>query len=209
MEEVDIYIKPIEKVQMIQKREVLLRDVAEVFVGGQTKGEAEKIVVFQIPSDRKKTYLLSVIDLIRALNQKYPDATVSNVGEMDILIEYLPKAKEKAKLWTLAKVTFVSLTLFIGAATTIMCFHSDVQLPLVFQNIYYIFFGENREMSALISVPYSIGLGVGIIIFFNHFSKVSLTEDPTPIEIEMTTYEKETNASVIDFLGRRKGGGEK
>ena len=194
---------------MVQKREVLLRDVAEVFVGGQTKGEAEKIVVFQIPSDRKKTYLLSVIDLIQALNQKYPDATVSNVGEMDILIEYLPKEEKKTKGWTLIKVAFVSLILFIGAATTIMCFHTDVQLPLIFQNIYYIFFGENREMPALLSIPYSIGLGLGIIIFFNHFSKVSLTEDPTPIEIEMTTYEKETNVSVIDFLGRRKGGGEK
>lgn len=205
----DIYIKPVEKVQIVQKREVLLRDVAEVFVGGQTAGEAEKIVVFQIPSDRKKTYLLSVIDLIQALNQRYPDATVSNVGEMDILIEYLPKKEEKIKFWTLAKVVFVSLILFIGAATTIMCFHTDVQLPLIFQNIYYIFFGENREMPALLSIPYSIGLGLGIIIFFNHFSKVSLTEDPTPIEIEMTTYEKETNASVIDFLGRRKGGGEK
>lgn len=209
MEKVDIYIKPMEKVQMVQKREVLLRDVAEVFVGGQTKGEAEKIVVFQIPSDRKKTYLLSVIDLIQALNQKYPDATVSNVGEMDILIEYLPREEKKTKGWTLIKVAFVSLILFIGAATTIMCFHTDVQLPLIFQNIYYIFFGENREMPALLSIPYSIGLGLGIIIFFNHFSKVSLTEDPTPIEIEMTTYEKETNVSVIDFLGRRKGGGEK
>ena len=71
------------------------------------------------------------------------------------------------------------------------------------------FYGENREMPALLSIPYSIGLGLGIIIFFNHFSKFSLTEDPTPIEIEMTTYEKETNASIIDFLGRQKGGGEK
>ena len=205
----DIYIKPVEKVQMVQKREVLLRDVAEVFVSGQTKGEAEKLVVFRIPSEKKKTYLLSVIDLIAVINQKYPDATVSNVGEMDILIEYLEKGEKKTKVWTLAKVAFVSLILFVGAMTTIMCFHTDVQLPLIFQNIYYIFFGENRELPALLSIPYSIGLGLGIIIFFNHFSKASLTDDPTPIEIEMTTYEKETNASVIDHLGRRKGGGEK
>ena len=60
-------------------------------------------------------------------------------------------------------------------------------------------------MSALLSVPYSIGLGFGIIIFFNHFSKLTLTEDPTPIEIEMTTYEKETNASIIDFLEKKRG----
>ena len=32
----DIYIKPAEKVQLVGKREVLLRDVAEVFLSGQT-----------------------------------------------------------------------------------------------------------------------------------------------------------------------------
>lgn len=208
MKQVDIYIKPMEKAQIVKKRDVLLRDVAEVFVGGQTKGEAEKLVVFRVPGERKKTYLISVMDLIRALNQKYPDATVSNVGEMDILLEYLPEKEKQTKLWTIVKVAFVSLVLFVGAATTIMCFHTDTQLPLIFQNIYYIFFGENKDMPMLLSIPYSIGLGLGIIVFFNHFSKVSLTKDPTPIEIEMTTYEKETNASMIDFLGRRKGDGE-
>ena len=204
----DIYIKPMEKTQIIKRREIFLRDVAEVFIGGQTAGEAEKLVVFQVPEERKKTYLLSVMDVIRTLNQKYPDATVSNVGEMDILIEYLPKPERKTRLWTGMKVAFVSLILFIGAATTIMCFHSDTQLPLIFQNVYYIFYGENKELPSLLSVPYSIGLGLGIIIFFNHFARFFLTQDPTPIEIEMTTYEKEANANMIDTLEKRKAGNQ-
>ncbi len=205
----DIYIKPAQKVQIIKKREVLLRDVAEVYMGGQMAGEVERLVVFQIPQEKKRTYLLSVIDLIRVIQQEYPKATVSNVGETDILLEYLPEAEKRNLLWTGLKVGFVSLVLFAGAVTTIMSFHSDAQLPLIFENIYYIFFGENKEMPKLISVPYSIGIGLGILIFFNHFSKFYLTEDPTPIEIEMTTYEKETNACVIDYLGRRKGGENK
>lgn len=205
----DIYIKPVEKVQVVQKRNVLLRDVAEVFIDGQTAGEAETLAVFQIPEEKKRTYLLSVMDIIRELSKQYPGASISNVGEMDILVEYLPKPERKKPLWTAAKVLMISLILFTGASTTIMCFHSDAQLPMIFQNIYYIFFGENREMPAMLSVPYSIGLGLGIIIFFNHFSKITLTEDPTPIEIEMTTYEKEANASIIDALEHRKGGGGK
>lgn len=204
----DIYIKPVEKVQVVQKRNVLLRDVAEVFLDGQAAGEAETLVVFQIPEAKKRTYLVSVMDIIRELSRRYPGASISNVGEMDILVEYLPEPERKKPLWTAAKVLMISLILFTGASTTIMCFHSDAQLPLIFQNVYYIFFGENREMPAMLSVPYSIGLGLGIIIFFNHFSKISLTEDPTPIEIEMTTYEKEANASIIDALERRKGGGK-
>ena len=205
----DIYIKPVEKVQMVQRKIVFLRDVAEVFTVGDSADEVEILPVFRIPSDRKKTYLLSVIELIQMLKQKYPDAVISNMGEVDILIEYLPKAEVRNRWLTGGKVAFVATVLFIGSATTIMCFHTDVQMPMIFQNVYYMFYGENREMPAILSVPYSIGLGVGIIMFFNHFSKFSLTEDPTPIEIEMTTYEKETNASVIDCLGRRKGGGAK
>lgn len=201
----DIYIKPAEKVQLVGKREVLLRDVAEVFLSGQTAGEAERLVVFRIPEERKKTYLLSVVDLIQVLHRKYPNAAVNNVGETDILIEYLPQAEGRNPLWVWAKVAFVSLVLFVGASTTIMCFHSDTQLPLIFENMYYLFFEESKEVPKLLSIPYSIGLGLGIIVFFNHFSKITLTQDPTPIEIEMTTYEKETNASVIDHLNRRKG----
>ncbi len=203
----DIYIKPAEKVQIVGKREVFLRDVAEILLSGQTAGEAERLAVFQIPEERKRTYLISVVDLIRVLNQKYPNATVNNVGEMDILIEYLPQAEGNRPLWLWAKVAFVALVLFVGASTTIMCFHSDTQLPLIFENMYYLFFGENKEVPKLLSIPYSIGLGIGIIVFFNHFSRLTLTQDPTPIEIEMTTYEKETNASVIDHLNQRRGRG--
>ena len=202
----DIYIKPVEKVQIIRKREVQLKDVAEVYIGGQTVQEAEQLVVFRIPQEKEQTYLLSVLDLIRVLRQAYPKATISNVGEADILLEYLPKPERRTPLWTGIKVAFVSLVLFAGAVTTIMSFHSDAQIPLIFENIYYLFFGENKEMPKLLSIPYSIGIGVGILIFFNHFSGWYLTKDPTPIEIEMTTYEKETNACIIDYLGKQKGG---
>ncbi|MBR4283747.1 MAG: stage V sporulation protein AA [Anaerotignum sp.] len=204
----ELYIMSAEKIQIIQRRTVFLGDVASVFVSGQKKDEVEKLIVFQIPFEQKKTYLLSIMDLIQAVKEKYPDALIYSLGEKDILLEYLPQQEKQSVTLTFLKAAFVSAVLFVGAATTIMCFHTDVQLPLIFQNIYYIFYGENREMPAILSIPYSIGLGLGIIIFFNHFSKASLTEDPTPIEIEMTTYEKETNASIIDFLGRRKGGGE-
>ena len=102
------------------------------------------------------------------------------------------------------KILFVSVILFCGASTTIMCFHSDAQLPLIFQNFYYMFYGENKELPLLLAVPYSIGLGVGILVFFNHFSKFAMSKDPTPIEVEMTTYEKETIQSTIEQLNRKK-----
>lgn len=200
----EIYIKPVEKIQLIKRKIVYLQDVAELYTKAAFQKELAFLPVFSVPQEQKRTYLLSVLDLIRCIQEKYPAADVSNVGAADILVEYLPEKKKRHILWRWLKTAFVAMVLFVGAATTIMCFHTDVQLPLIFRNIYYIFYGKNEQMPALLSIPYSIGLGLGIIIFFNHFSAFSLTQDPTPIEIEMTTYEKETNASVIASLGRQE-----
>ena len=49
-----------------------------------------------------------------------------------------------------------------------------------------------------------LGLAVGIIVFYNHFMGRKLSDDPTPIEVQMSTYEKDTADSVIDNLNKEK-----
>ena len=56
----DIYIKPMEKVQIIGRRIIYLSDVAEVYAGNACQGELEKLPVFQIPENTENMYLLSV-----------------------------------------------------------------------------------------------------------------------------------------------------
>lgn len=200
----DIYIKPNEKITITATKNVYLKDVGEIWIPGQSNASVENLVVFQIPQQAEKSYLLSIIDIIKVITQKFPNATVNNVGEQDILIVYQQKKQKQYKPWLYSKIAFISLILFAGASTSIMSFHSDAQMPKIFQNYYYIFFGEYNDMPLLLAIPYTIGLGVGIILFFNHFSKIYITKDPTPIEIEMTTYEKETNTSIIDALNQNK-----
>lgn len=200
----DIYIKPKQKLQLVKRKIVYLQDVAEIYAPIEMMQKLEHLPVFQIPKEKQETYLLSILDIIREIAKIYPQATISNVGEMDILIEYHPKEKNKNPIWVGAKILFVSVVLFCGAATTIMCFHSDTQLPLIFQNYYYIFFGENKDLPLLLTLPYTVGLVVGILVFFNHFSKFALSKDPTPIEVEMHTYEQETTASEIEELSKQQ-----
>lgn len=204
----DIYIKPNEKITITARKIVYLKDVGEIWIPGQSTASLGNLVVYQVPEDTEKTYLISVIDIIKAITLKFPDATVNNVGEMDILLTYQKQYKQQNKVWLYSKIVFISLILFTGASTSIMSFHSDAQIPKIFQNYYYIFFGEYNDMPLILAIPYTIGLAIGIILFFNHFSKIYVTKDPTPIEIEMTTYEKETNTSIIDALNRKQKSGE-
>lgn len=200
----DIYIKPIKKTNIVQRRIVYLEDIAEVYAPQQYMQKLSKLPILSISSSQEETYLVSVLDLVQKITQCVQNATVSNLGETDILIEYHPKPKQTNPWILWGKILFISSVLFFGAATTIMCFHSDTQIPLIFQNYYKIFLGENQELPPLLTIPYSIGLVVGIAVFFNHFSKLAMSKDPTPIEVEMTTYEDETIRSTIEQLSRKQ-----
>lgn len=200
----DIYIKPSQKTQIVGKKLIFLTDVAEIYAEKNITQKLEYLPVYRISSDTEKTYLISVLDLIQVISAAVPQASISNLGAEDVLLEYLPKPRKENKLFVAGKILFVSAVLFCGAATTIMCFHSDTQLPLIFRNYYYMFYGENQDLPLILVLPYSIGLLTGILVFFNHFSKLAISKDPTPIEVEMTTYENETITSMIEQLSQEK-----
>ncbi|MFR4318135.1 MAG: hypothetical protein ACLT2Z_00835 [Eubacterium sp.] len=48
-------------------------------------------------------------------------------------------------------------------------------------------------------------MGVGILIFYNHFGTKKLSKDPTPIEVEMRKYEMDVNQTLITGHNRDDG----
>ena len=48
-----------------------------------------------------------------------------------------------------------------------------------------------------IEICYAIGMPVGIIIFYNHIGKKKITQDPTPIEVEMRKYGMRQRAAFM------------
>lgn len=202
----DIYIKPEKKIKFQKTGTIHIKDIAEVYSESTLRKKAENIKIMEIKEEKNKSYLISVIDIINAIDRALPGNTISNVGEMDTIVEY-EKPRNKNKFWLYTKIIFVALVLFAGSATAIMSFHSDAQMATVFENYYYIFFGERVENPAIIDLPYAIGLATGIVVFFNHLGNKKLTSDPTPIEVEMSVYEDEVNTNIIDTLNKEKNNG--
>lgn len=199
----EIYIKPDKKIQVYKTGPVHIKDIAEIYAEKNLKKHIDNIKIANIKENKNKCYIVSVIDVINSIDKALPGNTINNVGEMDTIIEF-SKQKKKNKLWLYSKLLFVALVLFAGSATAIMSFHSDAQMSTVFENYYYIFFGERIENPAVINLPYALGLAVGIIVFFNHFGNKKLTSDPTPIEVELSVYEDDVNTNIIDTLNKEK-----
>lgn len=208
----DIYIKPVKKAPISDRKEIYIKDVCKVSAEKNVADKVNSIKLLQIERDVDAKYLISVIDIIKAIKKSYPDYTVNNVGEMDTLVDYKPYKNEKNNFLKWLKITFITIVLVAGSATAIMSFHTDAQMPQVFKNYYKIFFGKESEKPLIIDIPYSIGLAVGIIVFFNHFAGKKLTDDPTPIEVEMSMYDTEVSDALIDTISAQQeeqGGGKK
>ena len=47
---------------------------------------------------------------------------------------------------------------------------------------------------------------LGIIVFYNHIGTKKLTEDPTPIQVEINEYETKVEDTIIDTLIAEKRG---
>ena len=100
------------------------------------------------------------------------------------------------------KTVLICLITFFGSAFTIMAFNNDVQVHNVFSQIYTFFSGKESSGFTVLEFSYSIGLGGGILIFYNHFGKKKLSRDPTPLEIEMRLYENDIKTTLIDGVKR-------
>ena len=56
----------------------------------------------------------------------------------------------------------------------------------------------------MIEIAYGVGIALGIIVFYNHFGKMRISDTPTPIQVEMDKYEKDEEESLITQLGKSK-----
>jgi len=195
-----IYIKPAKKVSIIKNKNVTIKDVTDLQGPKNIINELYPLVIMKIPENKNKDYLISVLDIIKTIKSYDDQLEVSNLGEKDTIINYMMSQKKENKILTFLKVAFVAAVLITGSAIAIMAFHTDTQMPKVFTNFYFLFLGNNNYQPYLIEVPYAIGLAVGISVFFNHFSKIKYTSDPTPIEVELKIYENQVDDSIIEEL---------
>ena len=74
----------------------------------------------------------------------------------------------------------------------------------MFEDFYIMVTGRKNDGFTPLEIAYSIGLSLGIIIFYNHLGKRKLTPDPSPVTVEMRTYEDDVNRSIVELANREE-----
>jgi len=196
-----VYIKP-EQSCIVSHKKITVEDVCQIYA---SEGKHAKLVrnvsLFQISKQEKQKISVSALYLIRHIMDEVPGIIVVNLGVPDFIIEYKPPVPEKKWLDYL-KAAIVGLIVFVGSAFTIMTFNEDANLPVIFEWIYESVSGS-PEGNGWLEVSYSVGLPLGILLFFNHFATAKLSSDPTPLQIQMRQYEQQEDTTIIENAARK------
>ena len=196
-----LYLK-IEQNTIVYDRHVVLNDIAKMECTNEAvlrQLKQKKIYSFTNQKDEKKEKnQMQVFS-----HEDYPSLTISNEGESDFIIEYIPNP-EKPKVMNTIKTVLLCIIIFFGSAFTIMAFNNDVDVSKLFGQIYELVIGKESNGFTILEIMYSVGLVVGILIFFNHFGKKRFTVDPTPMEVQMRQYENDIQTTLVEDAARRK-----
>lgn len=198
-----LYLKIEQNVQ-VHDAHVTLGDIAQLSCS--SKDIENRLRTLKIKDATKGgkpgRHAMSVMELIAEIQKDYPNLEVNNIGEADFLITY-ENPKQPGEAWSLIKTVCVCFLAFFGAAFTIMTFNNDVDIPKLFGQLFFQFTGQQSDGFTILELSYSIGVGLGILLYFNHFAGRKLTADPTPMEVEMRLYEDEINKTLIEASSRK------
>lgn len=205
-----VYVK-FERSKMVNCRDVSIGDVASVFSEDkkiQEKVRAIKLV--SIPDVKKMVYVFSVMEIIKRITAECPGIEVNSVGECDFIVEYDRKKAQAAikgrhistMIWDGIKIFITCTIVFVGSMFTIMAYNNDVGVNELFGKMYDLVMGGQN--TGVLETAYSIGLTFGIVVFYNHFAGKRLSNTPTPVEVQMRSYENDVDIAIMERASRNK-----
>lgn len=208
MEKKIIYLKA-EQSSYVNHEKIHIGDIASVFCEDkEIEKKIKNIVLYEFDEKNEKEgrVFLSILLLIEKISEQIPYGEVRNTGETDMVIYY--KAEElKSKKWVqVIKILFICATCFFGAGITVMGYNNDVDMVKVFGQLYKVFLGTKPDDPTFVELFYSVGLALGIFLFFNHVPGKKVTNEPTPIQMQMRLYEQDVNRTFL--LGASRKGEE-
>ena len=204
-----LYLK-LNESALAKDRKVHVRDVGTVLCDDpEIKCNVEKLELMNFSDkDRggrhfKEQQVISVMYVIEEIKKLYRDIEIVNVGAADVVCYYKAfDSMDRMKQGT--KLVLVCLIAFFGAAFSIMSYNSDVNMVGQLHLMQNIFVGSSDKGLSIAGIAYSLGLFIGIIIFFNHGTNKKFTDDPTPLQVQMRKYEQDVNQTIIIDADRKK-----
>ncbi|AZN40667.1 stage V sporulation protein AA [Paenibacillus albus] len=196
-----LYLRLRKRVGIRPGEHVTLGRAARLFSSDSAlEKQMESLVLHRHRQQDGNRVVIDLLQIVKMIRDAVPGTVVDSYGDPQVLVIVADEPR-KPRLWVLM---LAWLLLFFGAGLAIMNFHTDVNMKDVHTRITELVTGRKIEHPLWFQVPYSIGIGAGMLVFFNHLFRKRFNEEPNPLEVELYMYEENVNAYVIADEMRKK-----
>ncbi len=205
MDKEKVYIVINKKASIEPDKDALVKDLGEVYsTKSDIKKNIENIRVKKRNVEEDWDYI-TAIEISEKVLSRYPDIDLDLLGEVEVLIEYKSRQKERP-FFEFIKVFLVCIILFFGASIAIINFHADVDAKKAMEKLYFTFTGEKKSNPLIMNIPYSIGIGVGVLTFFTRIFSFSerRKKEPGPMEIELFLYDEDMEKHILNDIKKNE-----
>lgn len=207
MEQCTIYIRLYKRKTIEVEKWVTIGELADIAAPSEVKSKVAGMKIFCVPDTScDGRYIVTIMNIIDEILKTYPKADIQSIGDPDAVVEYYCKETKPKDPIEWLKVIGVCIIIFAGAFSAIMAYNTDISLPEMFITIHRMITGQEVEQPYFLSIPYSIGICVGVIVFFNHIGFKKITQEPTPMQVEMKKYEQDVEDCEIESITDRRRG---
>lgn len=196
-----VYILLSKKQSISTNQKIYIKDIAKVnSKDPKLKKSIENLNIYKSKKEENWDFI-NTYDITEKIEKKYKDVDINLLGPPEVLLEI--KSPEKSRpIIQFFKILSICIILFLGSGIAIVNFHEDVNMEKSIEKIYYTVTGEKKSKPKIITIPYSIGIGIGVITFFSRIISKSerRNKEPGPMEIELFLYNKDMEEYILNDL---------
>lgn len=196
-----VYVRMRRRAVVAPLSNITLGHVARLVADEQLAARLKRLPLHQVSNNDGNLLLIDMLQAVKAIRECEPGLVIETFGEPHVLVEVAPHGAKKPRRILLM---LAWLLLFFGSGMAMMNFHADVNMPMVQRRITELITGNGDSHPWLFQIPYSIGIGLGMLLFFNRILRKRLTDEPNPLEVEMFMYQENVNHYVITEEYRKK-----
>jgi stage V sporulation protein AA len=202
METPVVYVRLRRRVLVRPESLIMLGQVARLVTDTQdTEQRLSSLPLHQIVPEDGNMIVIDMLQVVKSVRQMLPGTTVETFGEPHVLVEVAQPDTFKPRLFMLV---LAWVLLFFGSGMALMNFHADVNMPQVQKRITELITGKPERHPWLFQIPYSLGVGLGMLLFFNRLLRKKMLDEPNPLEVEMFMYQENVNHYIITEEYRKK-----
>ena len=184
----DIYLVPNKiKPFNLNVKNIYINDIFSI--NPKVKEEIIKDICMRNYDNNNLRYdVIHLGEVIEKIKDELPSASINFLKPDDVIIYFKSNKKDRTKY---LRVLVVSIIILMGSIMGIMNFHADVNMYESQYKMVSILTKNANKYLPYFKIPYSLGIGIGVALFFNKFIPTYSKDEPSPMDLKMYSLNKE------------------